>query len=154
MIYDFFLFLSFSLFLSSRAKRSEAKDLNTSTSAFQILRRKAPLNDNKRGNSPLERGRGVLECIRFVCLTHPLPPLKRGDFGMELKYLRGTLCTLWCKICGENLCVKSQFASLGSNSRWMNSRPRSVHTKYFSVITMPCFKTCLCVRLLASPRRA
>ena len=54
---------------------------NTSTSAFQILRRKAPLNDNKRGNSPLERGRGVLECIYLVCITHPLPPLKRGISG-------------------------------------------------------------------------
>ena len=29
--------------------------------ALEILRRKAPLNDNKQGNSPLERGRGVCE---------------------------------------------------------------------------------------------
>ena len=54
MSYEFFLFLSF------RTERSAVKNLSTST------------------NSPLERGRGVLECIRFVCITHPLPPLKRG----------------------------------------------------------------------------
>ena len=30
-------------------------------------------------DSPLERGRGVLEYINLVCITHPLPPLKRGD---------------------------------------------------------------------------
>ena len=30
-------------------------------------------------NNPLLRGaRGVLECINWMCLTHPLPPLKRG----------------------------------------------------------------------------
>ena len=31
--------------------------------------------------SPLERGRGVLEYINLVCITHPLPPLKRGISG-------------------------------------------------------------------------
>ena len=31
-------------------------------------------------SSPLVRGlRGVLEYISLVCLTHPLPPLKRGN---------------------------------------------------------------------------
>ena len=48
------------------------KDLNTST------------------NSPLERGRGVLECIRFVCLTHPLP-LSRGEKVYALEILRFAL---------------------------------------------------------------
>ena len=28
--------------------------------ALEILRRKAPLNDNKQGNSPLERGWGCV----------------------------------------------------------------------------------------------
>ena len=49
--------------LSSRAKRSEAKDLGNikmdeHVDALEILR--YALNDNKQGNSPLERGRGCV----------------------------------------------------------------------------------------------
>ena len=84
MSYEFFLFLSF------RTERSAVKNLSTST------------------NSPLERGRGVLECIRFVCLTHPLPPLKRGE-SLCIQILRFALndkkekSVSICVICGETI---------------------------------------------------
>ena len=66
------------------------KDLNTST------------------NSPLERGRGVLECIRFVCLTHP-QPLSRGEKVYVSEILRFALndkkekSVSICVICGETI---------------------------------------------------
>ena len=44
--------------------------------ALPVIQRSIATKDlSASTNSPLERGRGVLECIRFVCLTHPLPPL-------------------------------------------------------------------------------
>ena len=50
------------------AKRSEDELLRTLSEKSECI-----------STSPLERGRGVLVYIRLVCLTHPQPPLKRGD---------------------------------------------------------------------------
>ena len=72
MISEFFLFCHFSDKSSTTRQTTEGrKNLNTST------------------NSPLERGRGVLECIRVACFTHPLP-LSRGEKVYASEILRYT----------------------------------------------------------------
>ena len=67
--------------MSSRAKRSEAKDLgnikmNEHVDALEILR--YALNDNKQRNSPLERGRGCVKHAMWMHSNTPLP-LSRGE---------------------------------------------------------------------------
>ena len=67
MISFFFVILAHPVIQRSIA----TKDLSTST------------------NSPLERGRGVLECIRVACFTHP-QPLSRGEKVYASEILRYT----------------------------------------------------------------
>ena len=49
----------------------------------------------------------LLECIRFVCLTHPLPPLKRGE-SLCIQILRFALndkkekSVSICVLCGAS----------------------------------------------------
>ena len=69
MIFDFHHRLHRLYFLSFRTERSAVKNLNTST------------------NSPLERGRGVLECIELCILrfAHDTPPAPSLE-GSSLAY--------------------------------------------------------------------